>query len=104
MFEHVESPPEKQEDRIGVLLREDIELSKENNKILRRMERNALIGFFAKVFIWLLLLGVPLFFLGPYLKPLFNTLTGSPTESSGLPVGIPGEKQLQELFNAYSGN
>ena len=104
MFEHsTETQPESQQDRIETLLKETIELSKENNKILRRMERNALISLFAKIFLWLLLLGLPLFFLGPYLKPLYNTLTGQGGGESGVPVGVPGENQLQQLFDIYSG-
>ena len=105
MFEHpVETLPETQEDRLEALLKENIELSKESNKILRRMERNALISLFAKIFLWLLLLGLPLFFLGPYLKPLYSSLTGSSAGSGGVPVGVPAENQLQQLLDAYSGN
>ena len=85
------------------LLKESLEVNKENNKILRRMERNAFIGFFAKVFLWLLVLGLPLFFLGPYLKPLFDLATGAPSTPGQSPLGVPGEGQLQELLNLYSG-
>lgn len=93
-----EQPDVRMSGRIEELLAETLELTKENNKILRRMERNALIGFLAKVFLWLLLLGLPLFFLGPYLKPLFGLVTGAPATS-----GAPSESQLQELLNLYSG-
>jgi hypothetical protein len=91
------------EAHIEKLLEENLEINKENNKILRRMERNALIGFFAKIFLWLLLLGLPLIFLGPYLKPLFGLITGAPTDASTSPLGVPSESQLQQLFDAYSG-
>lgn len=85
------------------LLEETLELTKANHKILRRMERNALIGFFAKVFLWLLILGVPLFFFGPYLKSLFSLAsggtTGSPT-TTGV-FGLPSAEQLQEIIQTY---
>lgn len=91
------------EKHIEKLLEENLEINKENNKILRRMERNALISFFAKIFLWLVLLGLPLIFLGPYLKPLFGLLTGAPADPGASPVGVPSESQLQQLFDAYSG-
>lgn len=91
------------ERHLEELLAESLELTKENNKILRRMERNALISFLAKIFLWLLLLGLPLFFLGPYLKPLFGFITGASASNSSVPVGVPSEGQLQELLNLYSG-
>ena len=85
------------------ILEENLELTKENHKILKRMERNALIGFFAKVFLWLLVLGVPILFLGPYLKPLFSLMsqgtTGSSTPS-GI-FGLPSASQLEEIVNSY---
>ena len=93
-----EQPDVRISGRSEELLAETLELTKENNKILRRMERNALIGFLAKEFLWLLLLGLPLFFLGPYLKPLFGLVTGAPAAS-----GAPSDSQLQELLNLYSG-
>lgn len=105
MFEQKESEQTNvtTESRLEELLKETLHLSQENNKILRRMERNALISFFAKIVLWLLLLGLPLFFLGPYLKPLFNLVTGAPSTSSSVPLGVPSEGQLQELLNLYSG-
>jgi hypothetical protein len=91
------------EEHIEKLLEENLELNKENNKILRRMERNALISFFAKIFLWLILLGLPLIFLGPYLKPLLGLLTGAPADPSVSPLGVPSESQLQQLLDTYSG-
>lgn len=91
------------EEHIEHLLEENLELNKENNKILRRMERNALISFFAKIFLWLILLGLPLIFLGPYLKPLFGLLTGAPADPAVSPLGVPSESQLQQLLDVYSG-
>jgi hypothetical protein len=68
------------------------------------MERNALIGFFAKIVLWLLVLGVPLFILGPYLKPLYALIkegaSGTSTAPSGL-FGLPSAEQLQEIVNSY---
>lgn len=99
------SSEERIERHIEELVEENLEVTKENNKILRRMERNALISFIAKILLWLILLGLPLIFLGPYLKPLYDLVTGAPTASSTAPgvLGVPSEGQLKELLNAYTG-
>ena len=89
--------------QIQELLEENLEVTRENHKILRRIERNALISFFAKAFLWLLLLGVPIFFFGPYLKPLFALMsqgaTGSTTPTGVF--GLPSASQLEEIVNTY---
>ena len=87
-----EEGDERIERHMEALMEENLELTKQNNKILRRMERNALIGFLAKMFLWVLLLGLPLLFLGPYLKPLYDLVRGGPNAS-----------QFQQLLDAYSG-
>ncbi len=103
MEQTTEGEGQQTEAHIEQLLEENLALNKENNKILRRMERNALISFFAKIFLWLLLLGLPLIFLGPYLKPLFGLLTGAPADPSASPIGVPSESQLQQLLDVYTG-
>jgi hypothetical protein len=84
------------------LLKRSLEVAEENQKILKRMERNALIGFIAKVVVWLVLLGVPLFFLSSYLGPLVNLLTGGAGSPSGGSL-IPSPEQLNELKDLYTG-
>jgi hypothetical protein len=103
MEQTTEGEEQQTEARMEQLLEENLALNKENNKILRRMERNALISFFAKIFLWLLLLGLPLIFFGPYLKPLFGLLTGAPADGAASPIGVPSESQLQQLLNVYTG-
>lgn len=103
MEQSVDESVVRTEEHLQKLLEENLELNKENNKILRRMERNSLISFFAKIFLWLILLGLPLIFLGPYLKPLFGLLTGAPADPGASPLGVPSESQLQQLLDAYSG-
>lgn len=103
MDQSVDESVVRTEEHLQKLLEENLELNKENNKILRRMERNSLISFFAKIFLWLILLGLPLIFLGPYLKPLFGLLTGAPADPGASPLGVPSESQLQQLLDAYSG-
>ncbi len=85
------------------LLEENLEATKENNRLLREMRRNALIGLAVKAVIWLILLGVPLFFLGTYLGPLMNAVTGQAagqTLPTGL-FGLPSAEQMNQLIEEY---
>lgn len=86
------------------LLEEDIAIGKDNNRLLREMRRNAILGLIAKVVIWLVLLGVPLFFLSAYLGPLMDTLTGQSTNGAVIPgglFGVPSEEQINKLIEQY---
>lgn len=90
-------------ERLEELLEETHQLAEQNHRILRRMERNALLAFLAKVVIWLIVLGVPIFFLGPYLKPIFALISEGKTATttpSGI-FGLPSGQQLQDIVNSY---
>jgi len=94
------------ESEIVSLLKEDLEVNKENNKLLKRMHRNAMIALVAKGTLWLVILGVPLFFLGPYLRPLFSLVTTGQMPAS-TPVqglfGLPTADELQQIVDTYTG-
>ncbi|MDB5195051.1 MAG: hypothetical protein JWO84_235 [Parcubacteria group bacterium] len=83
------------------LLKQTHDLAKENHKILKRMERNALIGFIAKVIIWLIVLGVPIFLLSTYFEPIMRGLSHTGTASSSRLLGLPSAEQLQKAIEAY---
>ncbi len=86
------------------LVRETHQLAEDNNRLLRLMRRDALLGFIGKIVLWLFILGVPLFFLSTYLGPLMDTLipTGDQTMKPGV-FGLPSEEQLDQLIRAYQG-
>ncbi len=84
------------------LLKQNLDVAKENHKILKRMERNALIGFIAKVVIWLIVLGVPIFLLSTYLTPLLSTFQNGTTTPSGV-FGLPSAEQVKQIVNTYRG-
>lgn len=90
---------------LETLLKENLELAKQNHRILKRMERNALIGFVAKAIVWLLILGVPIFFFSSYIGPLMSAFHGEATSTvPGGVFGLPSAEQLQEIMNAYKAN
>ncbi|MBU2159193.1 hypothetical protein KJ848_03360 [Patescibacteria group bacterium] len=91
-------PPEELER----LVKETRQLAEDNNRLLRRIRRDALLGFVARIVLWLVVLGVPLFFLGSYLAPIMDALSGQSGESfkPGL-FGLPSEDQVNRLLEQY---
>jgi hypothetical protein len=85
------------------LLKQTLDIAKENRKILKRMERNALIGFIAKAIIWLIVLGVPILFLSAYIAPLMSAVSGGAGKAPAGIFGLPSAQQLQEIVNTYRG-
>ena len=86
------------------LLEENLAVAKDNNRLLREMRRNAILGLVAKIVIWLVLLGVPLLFLSAYLGPLMDAFTGQSPSGAAIPgglFGIPSEEQINDLIEQY---
>ena len=74
------------------LQRENNRLVQENNLILRRMQRNARLGFWFRI-LWLtLLIGIPVFLYMQFVAPTLDSISQI-TTIDGSAVGI----QLQEL-------
>lgn len=78
-------------------LKEILELTRENNRLLRKMYRNAVIGNILRV-LWLtVIIGVPVYlyltFLQPYIQDLSEAYEGVQTqlqELQEIPEGIKG--------------
>lgn len=96
-------PPEHdQHEELEKLLEENLAVAKDNNRLLREMRRNAILGLIAKIVLWLIILGVPLFFLSSYLGPIMDAISGAQDGQlpSGL-FGLPSEEQLNRLIEQY---
>ncbi|HEX2792382.1 MAG TPA: hypothetical protein VHO23_01540 [Candidatus Paceibacterota bacterium] len=85
------------------LLEENLEVAKDNNRLLKLIRRDATLGLIAKVVLWLVLLGVPLLFLGSYLGPLLESMARTPGATpAGVGIfGLPSPEQAQELLEEY---
>lgn len=86
------------------LLQENLAVAKDNNRLLREMRRNAILGLIARIVLWLVILGVPLFFLSTYLGPILDAMSGQGGGSGQLPsglFGIPSEEQINQLIEQY---
>lgn len=51
------------------LLQKNLEVAKQNNRMLKKMRRGAIIGFFIKVIIWAFVLGAPVFLYFNFFAP-----------------------------------
>lgn len=54
------------------MLRQTYELARENNKMLRKMRRNAFFGWIIKLLVWAVILGVPVYLYFTVLQPVFS--------------------------------
>ncbi len=92
--------PEEQQARIEVLLEENNQLIKENQSMLKRVQRSLTWGFWLRIVWYVVLIGLPFALYFYLLEPYFNALGSSyETFSTGLQE-IPGWKQFDTIFNA----
>lgn len=86
--------------RLEQLLEDTLEVAEENNRMLNQIQRTMRWSFWGKLVLWVVLLGLPIFFLGPILKSL-TPLQGAGGGSQGV-FGLPSAEQLQELIDSYN--
>jgi hypothetical protein len=93
------TPPED----LKKLLEENIALAKDTNRLLREMRRNSIILAILKVALWLVILGVPLFFLSTYLAPVLDAVRnqGAASPLPGGIFGLPSQEQIDRLIEQY---
>lgn len=84
------------EEQIEHLIRENNRLLKENNMILRKMRRASIISFWAKTFLYVLIIGGPIIFFKYYLeeywieaKNVYTELNGTLEEVSSVSENLP---------------
>ncbi len=83
--------------RLEQLLQDTLEVAEENNALLLAMQRRARWALFGKIVIWIILLGVPLLFLGPLLHTILPYSANEPKTI----FGLPSPAQLQEIISTY---
>jgi len=99
-------PPSYEHSQIKELMEENRKLLEENNGLLRKIHRNALFGFWLRLFWYIFLIGLPFALYFYFLEPYFAAL-GSSYEvfSTGIQE-IPGWKQFNaaiDNFKAHTG-
>lgn len=96
-------PTAPEHDDLKKLLEENLAVAKDNNRLLRELRRNALLGLIARIVLWLVLLGVPLLFLSAYIGPIIEAFAGA-SSAQALPqglFGLPSEEQINLLIEQY---
>ena len=79
------------------LLERTLAVEEENNRILKRMQIMGRFSFWAKVVVWSLVLGVPVFFF----QPIVDFIKSSTGGNASL-FGIPSSEEVQQAFQNYS--
>lgn len=85
--------------RLEQLLQDNIELTQENNKILRSLQRTMRWSFWGKLLLWIIVLVLPFIFLGPLLHTLIPA-SNSEGNTKSL-FGLPSADQIQSLLKTY---
>lgn len=86
---------------IKSMLKETLELERENNTLLKRMQKVGRIAFWSKVVIYAILIGLPLLLIAPLMSYL-GSLTESVSTDQGLLnstlFGIPTPETIKSLL------
>ena len=93
------------EEEIKTLLRRNLELTRENNKLLKKIRRNAVIANIMRLVWWAAIIGIPLFLyyyvLQPYIAELglaYRGVAGGVSEAQETFSNIPFLGGLVEDF------
>lgn len=90
---------EKTITRIEQLLEETLEVAQENNELLLSIQRTARWAFWGKLLLWIVVLGLPILFIGPILKALVP-VPYTDAAQTGI-FGLPSADQLRAVMEAY---
>lgn len=69
------------------LIEDAIELGEENNKLLKAMRRDALIGSILKTLLWVALIGLSLYFSAKFIEPYLGMLQAGGQGSENADIG-----------------
>lgn len=62
------------DEEFKVLLRKNLDLAKENNRLLKKMRRNAIIGNVLRIIWWSVIIGLPIYLYFTVLQPYLDEL------------------------------
>lgn len=92
--------PDNSTQELKYLIEKNTEILKENNRILKKIYRNELIGIWVRVVWFVLLIGLPFALYFYILEPYFTAMGSSYDVFSAGMQEIPGWKQFQETLTA----
>ena len=77
-------------------------LEKDNHDMLRAIRRGAILGFFGKVIIWLIVLALPFYLYQQYLTPLLEKFSVTPGQLTTDFLNLPSSIDVQKLLNSLN--
>jgi len=81
---------------LEALLKDNLAIAQENNRILREMQRMDRIVLWVKIVVWTLVIILPLIFIGPILDFIM--------QGFGVSVmGLPSPEMMEEALRLYGG-
>jgi hypothetical protein len=83
------------------MVEENLELARENNRMLHKLRRSAFIGNILRLMWWAVIIGVPLYLYLTVLKPYLDALGVS---YEGLRVQLEGLRNLPILLEEFFKN
>lgn len=86
------------------LLEQNVALLKENNRLLRKIHRNDMIGLWIRLLWYVLLIGLPFALYFYVLEPYFTAMGSSYETFSAGVQEIPGWKQFAEMLQTLEEN
>lgn len=99
---------DQKDDESLRLLRETLELEKENNRMLKKIRRSGIITTVITIVYWGLLIGVPLYIYYSYVQPYMNEISSSYSQIKQQVDGIKNAESIlpegiQKLLNYLGG-
>lgn len=89
------------EGDVREMLKETLELERENNVLLKRMQKIGRIAFWSKVVIYAVLIGLPLLLIAPLMSYLGTLTGGTPSDQNILNstlFGVPTPDTIKTLL------
>lgn len=83
---------------LSQMVERSLELSEENNTILRRMQAWDRIALWVKLFFWALVLGLPVLFFQPIVEYVKASVMENPSA-----FGIPSQEEFQKALSGFGG-
>lgn len=65
-----------EQESMNDMLKENLELARENNRLLKAMRRDAIVGGIIRIALWLLVIVGSYYLTMQYLEPLLGSMTG----------------------------
>ncbi|MBP6869176.1 MAG: hypothetical protein KBC16_03650 [Candidatus Pacebacteria bacterium] len=93
--------PVQEETDVREMLKETLELERENNVLLKRMQKIGRIAFWSKVAIYAVLIGLPLLLIAPLMSYLGTLTGGAPSDQNILNstlFGVPTPETIKTLL------